>query len=136
MSDRGLTLLIAAALLMGCAEKPTLTPSQLNARAGEFDGKEVKVRGWLVFQFEDIGIWDSKMAHDLPHVAGDEAVSLTVDGRSPVWPSNCISYSGPDLGGRSFSRAVVLSGIFRKKILPSGTISNGICNDSGLEVQR
>lgn len=117
----------AAALLAGCAGL-ALTPAELNAHADQYDGKEVWVSGWLVYQFEDIGIWDSKSAHD-------ESVSLTLNSRTPHYPPSCISYSGPSLGEHFSNRAVLLRGIFRKEILPPNVFSNGICNRSGLEVE-
>jgi hypothetical protein len=37
-----------AATLVGCTTQPTLTPGELNAHAAQYDGRKVRVRGWLV----------------------------------------------------------------------------------------
>jgi hypothetical protein len=116
--------------LAGCAMPPTLTPSQLNSAVDQYDGKEVRVQGWLIHRFENIGIWDSENAY---------ASRMEVDTQNPSpewpgWPSSCISYDGRELGSQFGARNVTLLGIFRKNILPPNAISNGICNTSGLEV--
>jgi hypothetical protein len=115
--------LLAAICAAGCTAPSVITPSELNAHAIKYDGKEVRVRAWLVHQFENIGLWDSKEAYDAPH-------------QSTEFFQACVSYFGPDLGKHFVSRDVVLDGIFRKTALPPNTVSNGICNNSGLEIAK
>jgi len=88
----------------------------LNANPDQYDGKAIVVHGWLVSEFENVGIWDSKDAFD--------------SGK----PQNCVSYRGKDLG-RHFSKAVILKGIFRRNINPPDVFNNGDYNNSGLEVE-
>lgn len=111
-------IVFAATILSGCADYQLLTPSELNAHAEQYDGKEVQVRGWLVYKFEDIGLWDSKAAHDRPHDGGDQAVSLALSGRGSVWPASCISI--PDFNSsKHLSEPVIIDGIFPKAYLAS-----------------
>jgi hypothetical protein len=107
---------LTAFLLSGCVGLSALTPSELNDNPDQYDGKAVVVRGWLVSEFENVGIWDSKNAFD--------------SGR----PQSCLSYRGKD-PGRHFSEAVILKGTFRKNINPPNVFNNGDCNESGLEVE-
>jgi hypothetical protein len=118
-------IVLAAIIVSGCAEYPALTPSELNARAEQYDGKEVRVRGWMVHQFENIGLWDSKAAYD--GASNSSSVPF-------AWPTTCMSLSGLD--GPRISEEVIVEGVFRKHILPPNVVSNGVCNDTGLEVAR
>jgi hypothetical protein len=111
---------LAVLLLAGCAETPTLTPGELNMHADQYDGKHVRVRGWLVYQFEDIGLWDSKEAYGR---------GFRLD------PGTCVSILGFD-PPRRVSEPAVVEGVFRKQILPPNLSSNGLCNDTGLEVSK
>jgi hypothetical protein len=120
------------------AETPLLTPSELNAHVDQYDGQMVRVRGWFVFQFEDIGLWDTAHAHDAPHEGGDRAVSLKVSRASFTWPASCVSVTGVviDQLKRNDSYPAIIEGTFRKHILPPDVVSNGVCNDTGLEVAK
>lgn len=124
--------LLAVLCMAGCTTVPTITPSELNAHAAMYDGKEVHVRGWLVYQFEDVGLWDSESAHDeLRRSARRREV------RDPPYFETCVSYSGPDLGRHLKSRYVVLDGVFWKDPYPPGTnIIMGVCNAAFLEAKR
>ena len=123
--------LLAVFCVAGCTTVPTLTPSELNAHAAMYDGKEVHVRGWLVYQFEDQGLWDSKDAHDelRRRVQRNEV-------RDPPYFETCVSYSGPGLGRRLKSQYVVLDGIFWKNTDPPGSYIIGVCNAAVLETKR
>lgn len=123
MRRAGAAILAACLWVGGCATEPTLTPSQLNANAASYDGKTVRVRAWLVYKFEDIGLWDSEAAYESRQ-----------DG-------SCVSYEGPDLGKTYASRMVTLTGIFTKDLYYNPnpnvvTISNGWCNKTGVKVGR
>src|SRR3954469_7479929 len=123
-STASLVLIFVALGVTGCAKVPTLTPSELNAHPDQYDGKAVHVGGWLSLYFEDYGLWDSRRAHD------------TERSWAPPWPMSCVSVT-PDVMAKvqkPLSRPAMVDGIFRKHILPSNVISNGICNDTGLEV--
>jgi hypothetical protein len=137
-----LSWVLGCVLLAGCASDPVLTPSQLNKHASLYDGKVVRVHGWLVFGFEDFGLWDSKRDHDNPHEGGDRAVMLQADGLSVGWPVTCVSVDSSDpkfealRHGKFISLPVIVDGIFRKTFLPPNVISNGICNESGLQIDK
>ena len=49
---RFLRFSMVAVMLSGCVSQPVLTPSELNNHADQYDGKRVRVKGWLVIQFE------------------------------------------------------------------------------------
>ena len=125
---KGVLILTAVLALSGCAAQPALTPSELNAHADLYNGKQVHVRAWLVYQFENIGLWDSQSAYEKAP-GGDNST-----------PSICVSYLGPDLGKHYVSRMVVLTGTFRKDLDHDPNhpdqiiVSNGWCNNSGLEI--
>lgn len=123
--------LIAAFFVAGCSTVPTVTPSELNAQASKYNGQEVHVRGWLVFRFEDVGLWDSKNARD---EMSREIRHLKV--RTPPYFETCVSYVGPDLGRHFESRYLVLDGIYRKNTDPPGAYIVGVCNASFLEIKR
>ena len=118
-------LLIASILLTGCQSLPQLTPSELNAHPEQYDGKEISVIGYLVYEFEDVGIWDSPSAYKNRYTNRTSAIN----------PQGCVSYSGPELGREYEDQFVILRGVFRKNILPPGFISDANCNDSGVEVE-
>lgn len=121
---------LCALLLAGCAAGPALKPSELNANPDAYDGKSVRVRGWLVHQFENHGIWDSKAAYETERF------------KQNAHPK-CIGYSGPNLGDFFVSRQLVLRGVFRKELNPNvgpngqtyEVILLGSCNHSGLKVK-
>jgi len=131
-------LFLAALGPTACAEVPTVSPSELNAHADQYDGKTVHVRGWLVLQFEDVGLWDSKDAHDRPHNGGDRAALLQMQGASLIWPATCVSVTGEFLHElrRFQSEPATVEGVFRKHIFPPDVVSNQVCNDSGLEIAK
>jgi len=108
------------------AQDIVLTPSELNAHADRYDGKTVRVRGWLSLYFEDYGLWDSKKAHDTERTS------------APPWPPSCVSVDSYVAGKvkKPASQSALVDGIFRKQFLPPNTISNGVCNNTGLQVTR
>jgi hypothetical protein len=131
-------LLIMSIGVASGSEAPIVTPSELNAHADEYDGKAVRVRGWLVLQFEDVGLWDSKEAHNSPHEGGDVAAVRKMDGISLNWPPTCVSVSGKFLNEmeKLESYPAIVDGVFRRHIYPPNVISNQVCNDTGLEVSK
>jgi hypothetical protein len=110
-------ILSSALCLAGCTETQSLKPSQLNANADKYDGKKVQVIGWLAYNFEDVGIWDSSKDH------GERK------------NRNCVSYSGPRLGNEYEDQFVILRGTFKKRIIPPDMVSLTNCSDSGLKVE-
>ena len=121
MMRSGAAILAAGWLVAGCVSEPVLTPSELNANPGVYDGKQVRVHAWLVYQFENIGLWDSQAAYE----GGSRAA--------------CVSYVGPDRA--KFSGMVTLTGKFNKDLYydpdPNVVIvSNGYCNKTGVMVDR
>jgi len=108
------------------AEERVLTPNELNAHPDRYDGQAVRVPGWLSLQFEDYGLWGSKKAHDTRRTS------------APPWPPSCVSVDSYVAGKveKLVSRPAVVKGIFRKQFFHPGTISNGACNVTGLEVTK
>ena len=105
------------------AQERIFTPSELNAQADQYNGKNVYVRGWVVIGYEEFHIWDSKAAHDQP---------WTGNGKMP---NACISYLG-DISDRTPGRMEILYGKFWKDLAKSLNVYDlGTCNWSGLEVR-
>ncbi len=116
---RGLFAAVVALGLSGCATTPTLTPSELNAHADQYDGKKVRVCGWVVIQFEEYWISDS------------QASSESKDSKA----SECVSYLGP-IRDRTRGRMEILYGTFWKDFGRSlDVVDLGACNLSGLDVE-
>src|SRR5215471_11727366 len=56
--------------LQGCATVEStagpevMTPSQVNSNPNLFEGRQLKIRGWIVAEAENRNIWDSKAAFE------------------------------------------------------------------------
>jgi len=106
-------------MLAGCAVQPALTPRELNASPAKYDGKKVRVRGWLVIQFEQYHFWDSKAASESPTSGAN----------------TCVSYLGPI--HRTTGKMAILEGTFWKDFAKSlNVIDLGTCDISGLDVDN
>lgn len=108
-------------LAVNVAQGRELKPRELNANADRYDGKSVRVRGWLIIKPEGYWIFDSK--------AASEADSKSAkDG-------DCVSYFGP-IGDLTRGRMEVLRGTFWKDFTKSlNMIDLGTCSTSGLDVK-
>lgn len=121
-------LAISASVLaiqtLGCAGAQILTPSELNADPNKYDDQKVHLRGWVVIEFEEYHIWDSKAAHDK---------SATSSGMAS---KECISYLG-STKNRMMGRMEILYGTFWKDFAKSlNAVDMGTCNGSGLDVDK
>lgn len=110
-------------LLPSCASAPIgledpLTPAQLNASWEEYQGRRVRVQGWMRADFENYGLWQSEEAN----AEGDFA-------------SNCVSLMVPESleAGRFNKRYVLVEGIFLQR-LPSNIVHLGGCNVTTLQL--
>lgn len=116
---RDVPAMITTLVLIVVAGLPALTPSELNASSAKYDGKRVRVRGWLVIQFEQYHFWDSKAASESPTSGAN----------------TCVSYLGPI--HRTTGKMVILEGTFWKDFAKSlNVIDLGTCNISGLDVDN
>jgi len=99
-----------------------LTPSQLNASPQRYDGRVIKVRGFLLDETEDFAIWDQQS--DI----ADKNVGL----------SHCISVLYPaemkTAVHRLNRRFVEVSGTFDKDVVRDGIIRLGLCNRSAIRL--
>ena len=94
-------------------------PSELVAKSRALDGKRVHVRGWIVLEFENFNLWDSKA----DFVRGD--------------PAKCVALDHVlDLGYTHFNRSrLALAGTFRSD-LSAGRVMLTMCNLMGVDVDR
>jgi hypothetical protein len=121
-SGFNLYIILSALALSGCASEPILSPSELNAHADQYNGKRVKVHGWVVLRFEEYSIWDSKLAYDRPFNVSNMGA--------------CVSYLGP-LGHETRGEMRTLTGTFWKDFGGSlDVIMLGACNFSGLDLDN
>lgn len=115
-------LVLVALLPISCASvvEPTdsLTPAQLNASKIEYDGKRVKVHGWMRSEFENRGLWQSKKAN----------------GRG-TYSQDCVSLLIPkSMSTEQYNKHYVeVEGIFIRQ-LPRNIVDLGGCNLTSLQL--
>jgi hypothetical protein len=117
---------VLAVLLCCCANSPdkvippVFSPSELNERSKEFDGKEVTVRGYVMHEREAYGVWETEAAV------------------KDLRPELCISLLYPEAAKQQVigaNRKVVhLRGVFRRDVTKAGGLFLGLCNFSGVTV--
>lgn len=123
-------VIIVALIASGCASSTTksvpadaLKPSQLNAHASSYDGKQVTVRGWLVLGFEKRYLVDDKRSYkDWP----SDDVCVTVVN------ANALLVRQSEYN----EKQVELRGTFHRDVLSNGVVRLGACNTSGLEIDE
>ena len=113
----------AALLLSGCvapdAREPVYSPSELNTHPKLYEGREVRVRGWIVLRPENRNIWDAKS--DFEQIAD---------------LSHCVSLIGVHdwtLDRRIDDQVLTISGVFHQYEHPEEPVL-GMCNNSAIEV--
>ena len=110
-------------MLGSCVTTPTvpkgfLTPAQLNASKHQYDGKLVRVQGWMRVGFESYALWESKESED-----------------SHSFLRNCVSLMIPKsmrVDGMS-GHYVQVEAVFLEK-LPQGMVQVGGCNLTRLQL--
>ena len=117
--------LLVSVSIAGCASRgdstEVVTPSELLARAKDFNGDFVVVYGWMESGFERYRIWDDRSASDGRHY---------VDG--------CIALAIPvDMESDSFDATeVTIKGTFVATVDPNELISGGCRNRATVYVQK
>lgn len=123
--------LIAACIAAACAsESPvhhavgdTILPSSAITDRSSLDGKIIEISGYLVAEFEDRGLWDSKRYHK-KYESRNHCVSLLI-------PKNMLEEVSAISG-----KIVVIKGKFVSDLGRRGTVVLGACNNSAIEVQE
>lgn len=98
----------------------SLTPTHLNVTKTEYNGKLVKVRGWMRSEFENYALWQDKIANDRGTFF-DDCVSLLI-------PESMDT-------SRYNKRYVEVEGVFLEK-LPRNIVHLGGCNVTYLQLTR
>ncbi|GEM_PF-5205802 len=115
-----LAVLCVVGLLAGCAQEPVYLPSEINAHPKLYEGREVRIRGWVTLRVENRNIWDTK--DDFEHLKDDF--------------SHCVSLVGVQswTGDKSIDGQVrTISGVFHQ-YEGDRTTELGMCNNSAIEV--
>jgi hypothetical protein len=118
--------LLLAAIGLGCSQRliaaqneQTLLPSELAANPEKYDGKHVKVRGYIVLGPEARNIADFDEGYNDRHGA-------------------CLGLDGPESMFTGVSRHYTqkISGIFRRKLCRDNDVCLNWCNSSGIELDK
>lgn len=124
---RNTTYAIAILFLVACASEPpnfardSLLPSQVNNSSKQFDGAQIKLRGYLLLRHENINIWDTKEGYE-----GTDNVSHCVALINNAWLyQQAKTYDG---------KYVEIVGIYRRDATTGNTIRLTMCNKSALEL--
>jgi len=123
-------LLVSALLFMAplplaavADETSIQTPVELNHNADLYDGKYVSVRGFIVNEFENHGIWQ---AEDSKRSDAGQCVSILYSGK-PI-TENLRKITG---------KKVVASGVFSKNIFADRNfVAMGSCNRTAVTVDK
>lgn len=122
MFARFFGLALMAFMPISCASvkesTDSITPAQLNASKAEYNGKRVKVRGWMRSEFENYGLWQSKKAN----------------GRGTYF-KDCVSLLIPEsMNTEQYNKHYVeVEGIFVER-LPRNVVHLGGCNVTTLQL--
>lgn len=111
-------LVFAAAVAAADPGAPPVSPSYLLAHKDEYDGKRVRVTGYVVIKPHSHNIFDSKAGYEGPVGA-------------------CLGLYGPASFTHTFRQRVeTLSGTFRKELCRTGDICLYWCSSAGIELDR
>lgn len=106
------------------AQTKVLTPTAAILASGSLDGATVSVRGWVVSEAEDRGLWADLSAHDHPELNhGTQCLSLIIP------PS--LAENVKNKNRRMATLKGVLYSDFRSAAVP---LAFGLCNKSVLLV--
>lgn len=115
-------------LMVACALLPqyVLTPSQVQERIQFFDGQEVRVQGYLVFEHHQYAIWDAKSVMEtylsrLEEFENDPCLNIDV------------SKAGYKVLQKANHKKVVVSGVIQNDIF-KGEVAFGSCTVPGIYV--
>lgn len=118
---------VAILFLSACAARPldssddSMFPSQVNKSAKQFDGTQVKLRGYLLLRYENIDIGDTKEGYK-----GSDNVSHCVALINNAWLyEQAKTYDG---------KYVEITGTYRRDAADGNIIRLTMCNKSALEL--